>query len=98
MNVTTSSIIQFDLPPHLACPKPTEDRNIKRDEVRLLVTTNSGGIEHSTFNHLSTFLQKGDVLVVNTSATIPSARLYLCRREEKENYISAQNLITKNGS
>ncbi len=73
MNLTSPSIIQFDLPQDLACPKPTEDRNIRRDEVRLLVTTNSGSIEHSTFNHLSTFLQKGDVLVVNTSATIPSA-------------------------
>lgn len=73
MNVITPSIIQFDLPQHLACPKPTEDRNIKRDEVRLLVTTKAGSIEHTTFNHLTTFLQKGDVLVVNTSATIPSA-------------------------
>ena len=73
MNVLTPSIIQFDLPQHLACPNPTEDRNIKRDEVRLLVTRNSGSIEHTTFNHLTTFLQKGDVLVVNTSATIPSA-------------------------
>lgn len=73
MNVITSSIIQFDLPQHLACPKPTEERNIARDEVRLLVTTNSGQIEHSTFNHLPSLLQKDDVLVVNTSATIPSA-------------------------
>lgn len=73
MNIATPSVIQFDLPQHLACPKPTEDRNMRRDEVRLLVTTNSGNIEHTTFNHLTTFLQKGDVLVVNTSATIPSA-------------------------
>lgn len=73
MNVITPSIIQFDLPQQLACPKPTEERNIERDEVRLLVTTNSGQIEHSTFNHLPSFLQKDDVLVVNTSATVPSA-------------------------
>ena len=73
MNVITPSIIQFDLPQHLACPKPTEERNLERDEVRLLVTTNSGEIEHTTFNHLPSFLQKGDVLVVNTSATIPAA-------------------------
>ncbi len=73
MNITAPSIIQFDLPQHLACPQPTEERNMRRDEVRLLVTTNSGNIEHTTFNHLTTFLKKGDVLVVNTSATIPSA-------------------------
>src|SRR5450432_2295141 len=73
MNIITPPIIQFDLPQHLACPKPTEDRNLERDEVRLLVSTNSGAIEHTTFNHFPSFLQKGDVLVVNTSATIPAA-------------------------
>jgi S-adenosylmethionine:tRNA ribosyltransferase-isomerase len=73
MNVITRSIIQFLLPPQLACPKPTEERNLARDEVRLLVTTGSGQIEHSIFNDFTSFLQKGDVLVVNTSATIPAA-------------------------
>ena len=73
MNVTTPSIIQFDLPQSLACPQPTEERNLARDKVRLLVTTNQGQIEHSTFDHLPSFLKKGDVLVVNTSATIPAA-------------------------
>jgi len=73
MNVITSSIIQFDLPKHLACPLPTEERNMERDEVRLLVTTNSGQTAHTTFNQLPGFLQKGDVLIVNTSATVPSA-------------------------
>lgn len=73
MNVITPSVIQFDLPRHLACPKPTEERNLARDEVRLLVTTGSGQIDHTSFNHFPSFLQKGDVLVVNTSATIPAA-------------------------
>jgi S-adenosylmethionine:tRNA ribosyltransferase-isomerase len=83
MNVITPSIIQFDLPQHLACPKPTEERNLERDEVRLLVTTNSGQIEHSTFNHLPSFLQKDDVLVVNTSATVPAALPILLPGEKK---------------
>jgi S-adenosylmethionine:tRNA ribosyltransferase-isomerase len=73
MNAITQSIVQFDLPSHLACPIPTEDRHMERDEVRLLVTTNSGEIEHTKFNNLPAFLQRGDVLVVNTSATIPAA-------------------------
>lgn len=73
MNVTVPSIIQFNLPLQLACPKPTEERNMKRDEVRLLVTTGSGQIDHTTFNQLTSFLQRGDVLVVNTSATIAAA-------------------------
>lgn len=73
MNTMTRSIIQFDLPAHLTCPKPTEERNLKRDEVRLLVTTKSRHIEHTHFRHFPSFLQTGDVLVVNTSATIASA-------------------------
>ena len=73
MNIKTPSVIQFDLPQHLACPLPTEERGIERDEVRLLITTAHGQIEHSSFNHFPLFLHKGDVLVVNTSATIPSA-------------------------
>ncbi|MEO8110925.1 MAG: S-adenosylmethionine:tRNA ribosyltransferase-isomerase [Ginsengibacter sp.] len=83
MTATAPSIIQFDLPPNLACPKPTEERKIKRDEVRLLVTTKSGSIGHTIFNHLTTFLKEGDVLVVNTSATIPSALPILLPNDKK---------------
>jgi S-adenosylmethionine:tRNA ribosyltransferase-isomerase len=73
MNIAVSNIIQFDLPKHLSCPEPTEERNMHRDEVRLLVTGSNGNIQHSTFKFLDNFLSKGDVLVVNTSATIPAA-------------------------
>lgn len=72
MNLT-SNTIQFELPDRLACPKPTERRGIERDEVRLLVSDNSGKIEHKQFYQLHEFLQQGDVLVVNTSATRASA-------------------------
>ncbi len=58
MNAATRSIIQFDLPPYLACPEPTEERNIARDKVRLLVTTNSGQIEHTTFRSFPFFFAK----------------------------------------
>ena len=68
-----STMIQFTLPEHLACPKPTEERNIGRDEVRLLMTTGSGEIEHTSFSHLDKYLQAGDILLVNTSAMRPSA-------------------------
>src|SRR5215210_6858802 len=73
MNTMPPSTIQFNLPGHLACPKPTEERNLRRDEVRLLMTTKAGQIAHTTFRHLPAFLEKGDVLVVNTSATVASA-------------------------
>lgn len=73
MNAIADKIIRFDLPEHLACPTPTEERKLRRDEVRLLITTGSGQIEHTVFHRLPTYLQAGDVLVVNTSATLPSA-------------------------
>jgi len=94
MNVIAPSIIQFDLPIYLACPKPTEERNMKRDEVRLLVTAGSGQIDHTSFNHLTSFLQQGDVLVINTSATVASALPVLLPRGEK----GRLHLSTKLGS
>ena len=69
----TNSIIQFELPNYLACPKPTEARGIRRDEVRLLVTQDNESPVHTQFKNFAEFLEKGDVLVVNTSGTRPSA-------------------------
>ena len=43
-----------------------------RDAVRLLVA-HRGGIEHARFPELGRFLSAGDLLVVNTSATLPAA-------------------------
>ena len=72
MNMT-SSIIEFELPGRLECTQPTELRNLERDEVRLLVTTDSKHVRHTTFRNVDQHLQKGDVLVVNTSATRATA-------------------------
>jgi S-adenosylmethionine:tRNA ribosyltransferase-isomerase len=73
MQTLSNSIIQFDLPPHLSCPQPTEERELLRDEVRLLVTTGSGQINHDLFRNIPDYINPGDVLVVNTSATVASA-------------------------
>ncbi|MGI9542587.1 MAG: S-adenosylmethionine:tRNA ribosyltransferase-isomerase, partial [Cyclobacteriaceae bacterium] len=73
MSTLTQSLIQFDLPDYLACPKPTEARNLRRDQVRLLVTSGAKSPQHAVFNQLDRYLRSGDVLVVNTSATVPSA-------------------------
>jgi S-adenosylmethionine:tRNA ribosyltransferase-isomerase len=43
-----------------------------RDGVRLLVA-HQGGIEHARFAELGRFLSPGDLIVVNTSATLPAA-------------------------
>ena len=50
-------------------PRPAEERGVARDEVRLLVGT-PDGIDHVRFRDLPDHLHPGDVLVVNTSATM----------------------------
>lgn len=50
-------------------PRPAEERGLARDEVRLLVGT-PDGIVHARFRDLPDHLRAGDVLVVNTSATV----------------------------
>ena len=50
-------------------PQPAEARGLARDEVRLLVAT-PDGISHGLFRDLPDHLRAGDVLVVNTSATV----------------------------
>ncbi|MFD8493197.1 S-adenosylmethionine:tRNA ribosyltransferase-isomerase [Amycolatopsis sp. NPDC059657] len=64
--------IRFELPSELNASAPPEARGLARDEVRLLVA-DPHGVEHSTFTDLGRFLKPGDLLVVNTSATLPAA-------------------------
>jgi S-adenosylmethionine:tRNA ribosyltransferase-isomerase len=56
------------LPDELAATRPPEHR----DQVRLLVAR-PAGMEHARFGDLGTFLAPGDLLVVNTSATLAAA-------------------------
>ncbi|MEJ7725188.1 MAG: S-adenosylmethionine:tRNA ribosyltransferase-isomerase [Ilumatobacteraceae bacterium] len=53
--------------------EPPEVRGIGRDDVRLMVSPGERTPEHSTFPRLADHLTPGDVLVVNTSATLPAA-------------------------
>jgi S-adenosylmethionine:tRNA-ribosyltransferase-isomerase (queuine synthetase) len=54
--------------------EPPEVRGRGRDDVALLVATRSdGAITHARFRDLPRFLDAGDLLVVNTSATLPAA-------------------------
>lgn len=52
-------------------PRPAEARGLQRDEVRLLVAM-PDGLSHQRFRDLPDHLRPGDVLVVNTSATVPA--------------------------
>ena len=64
---------RFTLPPELAATEPPEHRGLARDEVRLLVAGANRPIRHTTFRDLAEFLEPGDLIVVNTSATLASA-------------------------
>jgi S-adenosylmethionine:tRNA ribosyltransferase-isomerase len=60
------------LPVRLEAHEPPEARGLARDEVRMLVATRDG-LSHATARDLPAHLRAGDVLVVNTSATLPAA-------------------------
>lgn len=62
----------FERPTALQANQPPETRHLQRDEVRLLVTTPQGHT-HTTFTHLADFLEPGDLVVVNRSATLPAS-------------------------
>jgi S-adenosylmethionine:tRNA ribosyltransferase-isomerase len=65
--------VDFRLPPELEAPAPPEHRGLARDEVRLLVARRGdGSLAHARFTDLPALLEAGDVLVVNTSATLPA--------------------------
>jgi S-adenosylmethionine:tRNA ribosyltransferase-isomerase len=54
--------------------EPAEIRGAGRDDVRLLVARRHGGrIDHARFAELPELLDPGDLLVINTSATLPAA-------------------------
>ncbi len=61
-------------PARLEAHEPPEARGLPRDGVRLLVSSRGkGSIAHGRFHELPRFLAPGDLLVVNTSATLPAA-------------------------
>jgi S-adenosylmethionine:tRNA ribosyltransferase-isomerase len=61
------------LPARREAAAPPEARGLARDEVRMLVASRSGGLTHARARDLPDHLCAGDVLVVNTSATLPAA-------------------------
>jgi S-adenosylmethionine:tRNA ribosyltransferase-isomerase len=61
------------LPTPLEAHEPPEARGLARDEVRMLVSEGDGSIEHARVRDLPRFLESGDLLVVNTSRTLPAA-------------------------
>ena len=66
--------LSFTLPSGLEADAPPEARGLRRDQVRLLVTSCDGYcVQHLTFTDLPDVLRPGDLLVANDSATVPAA-------------------------
>ena len=66
--------LEFTLSDSNTATSPPEHRGVARDRVRLMTAhRQSGVIEHRSFHDLPDLLDPGDVLVVNTSRTIPAA-------------------------
>lgn len=62
----------FGLPEAAQASEPPEARGLPRDGVRLLVAQ-PGRLHHARFHSLKELLRPGDLIVVNTSATLPAA-------------------------
>ena len=62
----------FHRPPDSDATEPPEAHGVARDAVKLLVAR-PGGVSHARFADLGDYLRPGDLLVVNTSATLPAA-------------------------
>ena len=70
----TAAIAEFTLPAELEAHAPPEARGLPRDGVRLLVSrTADATVAHHGFTDLPGVLLPGDLLVVNTSRTLPAA-------------------------
>jgi S-adenosylmethionine:tRNA ribosyltransferase-isomerase len=64
----------FTVPGELNAKEPPEKRGIARDHVKLMVIDRSSlKVTHSRFDRLPDFLRSGDLLVFNSSRTLPAS-------------------------
>ncbi len=66
--------LDFQLPPELEATEPPEVRGLGRDDVRLMVSQETGNVVRDLrFREVSEVLSPGDLLVINTSGTMNAA-------------------------
>jgi S-adenosylmethionine:tRNA ribosyltransferase-isomerase len=68
--ITKQPSTHFQLPADRTAEEPAEHRGLSRDGVRLLVAEDTG-VSHHRFHDLPERLRAGDLIVVNTSQTMP---------------------------
>ena len=72
--VLPERVLDIEVPTDRIADGPVEWDGGRRDDARMLVSSRSDGrLVHATARDLPSFLDAGDVLVVNTSATLPAA-------------------------
>lgn len=71
--MTLATPLDFALPDSSIAVEPAEHRGADRSDVRMMVSSRSGGTTDDIFARIDRHLRPGDVLVVNTSATVPAA-------------------------
>src|SRR4051794_14005955 len=69
---TAAAHMRFERPPSSDAIEPPEAHGVARDGVKLLVAT-AAAVVHDRFANLVNHLRRGDLLVVNNSATLPAA-------------------------
>ena len=84
-----TTAVPFRRPPASDAAEPPEHRGLARDGVRLLVA-GPGRLEHRRFRDLPSVLAPGDVVVVNTSATVPAALTGVARGRTSPVHVAAQ--------
>jgi len=72
LRLDAAPLTSFELPDALSATEPPEERGLRRDQVRMLVADGNRMSNH-WFHDLPDQLAAGDLVVVNTSATLPAA-------------------------
>jgi S-adenosylmethionine:tRNA ribosyltransferase-isomerase len=74
MTTALGDVLDFELPTELEAHDPPEAGGVPRDGVRLMAASMDGAeLLHLRASDLPSLLAPGDLLVVNTSATLPAA-------------------------
>ena len=68
-----STVAPFTLDASREAHEPPEARGLRRDDVRLMVSKGEAQPVHTRFRDLAAALDPGDLVVVNTSATVAAA-------------------------
>ncbi|WP_233531101.1 S-adenosylmethionine:tRNA ribosyltransferase-isomerase [Paenibacillus alkalitolerans] len=80
----------FHLPPELNATVPPERRGIRRDRVRLMVLgRDTGRTIHTRFHQLPQFLNAGDLLVLNSSRTVPAVLKAVVHRRSSDTTVDS---------